>query len=147
VKAPRCATAKQRLPGGRFDTFDGLLRGMQKTYPGIPALTHLAHMFGMRLPQVLKGARVSELLPLGAGGDTLAQIRFAVREEMALTLEDVVMRRTTLGQFGRPSDAVLEQVAGAMAELLGWDADRKAHEMASLDPLFTLQDDTAKGAA
>jgi glycerol-3-phosphate dehydrogenase len=147
VKAPRCATARRRLPGGRFDSFDGLLRGMQKTYPGIPALTHLAHMFGMRLPQVLKGARVSELLPLGAGGDTLAQIRFAVREEMALTLEDVVMRRTTLGQFGRPDDAVLEQVAGAMAELLGWDADRKAREMARLDPLFTLQDDTAKGAA
>ena len=49
-----------------------------------------------------KGAQVTDLAPLGESGDTLAQVAFAVREEMALTLEDVVMRRTWLGQFGPP---------------------------------------------
>ena len=36
-----------------------------------------------------------------------AQIGFALREEMALTLEDMVMRRTGIGQFGPPSKAVM----------------------------------------
>jgi glycerol-3-phosphate dehydrogenase len=55
---------------------------------------------------------------------------------MALTLEDMVMRRTGIGQFGPPGAAVLQQVADQMAAHLGWDADKKAREIASLDPLY-----------
>ena len=75
---------------------------MRKPGPALSSIRHLAHMFGARLPQLLKDAKVADLAPLGESGDTLAQIGFAVREEMALTLEDVVMRRTCLGQFGPP---------------------------------------------
>jgi glycerol-3-phosphate dehydrogenase len=57
-------------------------------------------------------------------------------EEMALTLEDVVMRRTGLGQFGRPGREVLEKVAGQMAAHLGWDHGKKASEIASLDRIY-----------
>ena len=45
---------------------------------------------------------------------------------MALTLEDVVMRRTGLGQFGKPAPEVLEKVASQMAAHLGWDEDKKS---------------------
>ena len=53
---------------------------------------------------------------------------------MALTLEDMVMRRTGIGQFGRPAASLLENVADQMAAQLGWSEDRKAREIASLDP-------------
>jgi glycerol-3-phosphate dehydrogenase len=55
---------------------------------------------------------------------------------MALTLEDMVMRRTALGQFGKPAPEILKRVAEQMAAQLGWDEARKAREIASLDPLY-----------
>ena len=127
-------TAATPLPGGRFDAFDALASGAEAICPGVASIRHLAHMFGARLPLLLKGAKMTELAPLGPSGDTLAQIHFAVREEMALTLEDAVMRRTSLGQFGPPPD--LAKVAGAMAALLGWDRARTRAEIDSLAHLF-----------
>jgi glycerol-3-phosphate dehydrogenase len=131
--AQRCTTATTPLPGGRIDRFDGMVRGFQKTYPGIAALKHLAHLHGARLPLLLKGARLTDLMPLGPSQDVPAQIGFAIDEEMALTLEDVVMRRTSLGQFGRPSPAALEQVSSIMATRLGWNEETRREEIASLD--------------
>jgi len=61
-------------------------------------------------------------------------VTLAVREEMALTLEDVVMRRTCLGQFGPPRN--LAMVADTMGALLGWDEQRRWREMDSLAPLY-----------
>jgi glycerol-3-phosphate dehydrogenase len=135
-KAPACATAKTPLPGGRFDRFDDMVRGYQKTWPGLSVLRHLAHMLGARLPLALKGARLTDLVPLNQSGDTPAQIAFALNEEMALTLEDVLMRRTGIGQFGKPGLEVLEKVASQMAAHLGWDETKKAAEIASLDHLY-----------
>jgi glycerol-3-phosphate dehydrogenase len=135
-KARPCATTATPLPGGRFDRFEDMVKGYQKTWPGISALRNMAHMLGARLPQALQGARLADLAPLGTSGDTQAQIAFAMTHEMALTLEDVVMRRTAIGQFGRPASEVLEAVAEQMAARLGWTEERKAREIASLDPIY-----------
>lgn len=135
-KTSPCATATTPLPGGRFDRFDAMTRGYQKTWPGISSLHNMAHMLGARLPLALKGAKLTDLMALGESGDTLAQVRFALEEEMALSLEDVVMRRTALGQLGPPSPAALEKVASQMAAHLGWNEDKKEREIASLAPLY-----------
>jgi glycerol-3-phosphate dehydrogenase len=138
AKARACTTATTALPGGRFDRFEDLAKGFQKTYPGISSIRHLAHMFGARLPLLLKGAKVSDLAALGVSGDTAAQIAFAVREEMALTLEDVVMRRTSLGQFGPPAN--LDTIAIIMAGQLGWDDAKTRAQIESLAPLYQTRD-------
>jgi glycerol-3-phosphate dehydrogenase len=135
-KAPRCATATVPLPGGRFDRFEEMVRGYEKTWPGISTLRNMAHMLGARLPLALKGARLADLAALGPGGDTKAQIAFAMRDEMAITLEDMVMRRTAIGQFGRPQPQIVESVAEQMAAELGWSEEKKVREIASLDPIF-----------
>ncbi|HKX65057.1 MAG TPA: glycerol-3-phosphate dehydrogenase/oxidase [Rhizomicrobium sp.] len=135
-KARSCATAGTQLPGGRFDRFEEMVRGYEKTWPGISTLRNMAHMLGARLPLALKGARLAELAPLGPSGDTKAQIAFAMRHEMAITLEDMVMRRTAIGQFGRPAPDIVESVAEEMAAELGWSEDRKMREISSLDPIY-----------
>ncbi len=135
-KAVPCATATTPLPGGRFDRFEPMVAGFRKTWPGIAAIRHLSHMFGARLPLVLEGAKVADLMALGPSGDTAAQIAHAVRGEMALTLEDVVMRRTGLGQFGRPAASVLDTAASIMAAKLGWSEAARQRQIASLDPLY-----------
>jgi glycerol-3-phosphate dehydrogenase len=59
-----------------------------------------------------------------------------MRQEMALTLEDVVMRRTAIGQFGRPASDIVENIAENMAEELGWSEERKIREISSLDSIY-----------
>jgi glycerol-3-phosphate dehydrogenase len=60
----------------------------------------------------------------------------AVREEMARTLADAVLRRLDLGTAGRPDEASLEVVAATMAEELGWDAERQREERRSLEGVW-----------
>jgi len=48
----------------------------------------------------------------------------------------MVMRRTSIGQFGRPASEIVERVAEQMAARLGWDEDHKAREIASLDYIY-----------
>jgi glycerol-3-phosphate dehydrogenase len=133
-----CITATEPLPGGRIDRFEGMVAGMQKTYPGIAALRHMAHLHGARLPLLLRSIRLTDLMPLGPSQDVPAQVTFAVREEMALTLEDVVMRRTSLGQFGRPSPQALAQVVALMTRELGWSAEKQQSELAALNRQYEL---------
>ncbi|MBV9990453.1 MAG: glycerol-3-phosphate dehydrogenase/oxidase [Alphaproteobacteria bacterium] len=65
-----------------------------------------------------------------------ARVHTVIRDEMALTLEDVVMRRTELGQFGPPPQATLDTVSRAMAQDLGWSEERRQSEIAALAHLY-----------
>ena len=134
----RATTATAPLPGGRLDRFENLVQGFAKTYPGIAAMRHLAHMYGARLPLLLKGAKLTDLVPLNVSGDVPAQILFSVREEMALTLEDLVMRRTSIGQFGKPAPELLARLAAIMGEELGWNPARQQSEIDDLDPIWRI---------
>lgn len=62
--------------------------------------------------------------------------RVAVREELALTLADAVLRRLDLGTAGPPAAGDLAVVCGAMARELGWDAGRQHAEQAALRAFF-----------
>ncbi len=62
--------------------------------------------------------------------EVLAQVDWAVEEELAHRVSDVMIRRTQL--YYRDRDQGLggtERVASRMARLLGWDADRTAREV------------------
>lgn len=60
----------------------------------------------------------------------------AVREEMALTLGDAVLRRLELGTAGPPAAAALARVGRLMARELGWDAGRERAEQAAVAEFF-----------
>ncbi len=50
-----------------------------------------------------------------------AEVLYTIREEMALKLADVVLRRTDGGASGCPAEPELRQIAEIMAGELGWD--------------------------
>ncbi len=58
--------------------------------------------------------------------------RCAVRDEMALTLADAVLRRLDLGTAGPPPPDALLAVSSAMAAELGWDSGREQAERDAL---------------
>ncbi|HTK79083.1 MAG TPA: glycerol-3-phosphate dehydrogenase/oxidase [Rhizomicrobium sp.] len=69
------------------------------------------------------------------------EVLVAIHWEMAMTLEDVVMRRTGHGQLGDPGPAVLEQIASTMANELGWNETRKRMEIETVRKKFRTQTD------
>ncbi|HYC31719.1 MAG TPA: glycerol-3-phosphate dehydrogenase C-terminal domain-containing protein, partial [Gemmatimonadales bacterium] len=58
-----------------------------------------------------------------------ARLREAVREEMALTLADVVFRRTMLGEPPGPAREAVEAAAALVGAELGWDDTRRSAEV------------------
>jgi glycerol-3-phosphate dehydrogenase len=67
-----------------------------------------------------------------------AQVLEAVRHEMALTLEDVVLRRTSLGSTGYPGDEAVEAVATVIRKELGWSDARVADEIEAVRNYYAL---------
>jgi glycerol-3-phosphate dehydrogenase len=65
-------------------------------------------------------------------GPLAERVGEAVREEMAITLEDAVLRRLDLGTAGPSSAADLGTVVGSMAAALGWDGTRVGVERTAL---------------
>lgn len=133
-----CTTSHARFPGGNIARMDAFLAQARAANGTVTGIDHVARLYGTRLEQVLALTKSQpELLsPLGSTGDIGAQVTFAVREEMALTLEDVVMRRTGIGQLGDPGEKTLETVGLMMAAELGWSEARKRAEINNLYPIF-----------
>jgi glycerol-3-phosphate dehydrogenase len=65
-------------------------------------------------------------------GSLAERTRLAVRDEMARSLCDAVLRRLDLGTGGPPAGPEAEEVAGAMARELGWDEGRRQAERRAL---------------
>ena len=67
-----------------------------------------------------------------------SEIAFAVTHEMALHLDDVVLRRTGLGSLGHPGIACLYRCGEIMASLLGWSDSRLEEEVDRTGTLLTV---------
>jgi glycerol-3-phosphate dehydrogenase len=69
-------------------------------------------------------------------GSLADRARSAVRDEMALTLCDAVLRRLDLGTAGPPTPEERDVVAAVVARELGWDEERLASERRALDAAY-----------
>ena len=88
-------------------------------------------------PAVACRTAVTPLARAEAPSGTLEErARRAVRDEMAATLADAVLRRLDLGSAGPPAADDLARVARAMAQELGWDEARERSERAALAAFF-----------
>jgi glycerol-3-phosphate dehydrogenase len=88
--------------------------------------------YGTRLEQLLRVVGESPDLARRIDPDSpgcLGEALYAVRHEMALSLEDVVRRRTPLALVSRPSQVALFRVADLIGSQLGWSDERKHAEV------------------
>ncbi len=80
---------------------------------------------------------VTPLAQACALAGTLAErARAAVRDEMALSLADALLRRLDLGTAGPPGADEMSAVGAEMARELGWDAERARAERAAVLAFF-----------
>lgn len=98
----------------------------------LPVLTaqHLAHKYGTLAPEVLAlvNSDASLALPLVEGQAPIrAQVVYAARKEMALTIEDVLARRIGLQLYGwRLAIRATPVVAALLRRELGWSGAQEA---------------------
>jgi glycerol-3-phosphate dehydrogenase len=131
-----CTTAEVPLTGGEMSDFPSYFRaqflGLEGRW-GLSAsnVEHLLHSYGRNHMQVLAlGLHDPKLLkPLGPNCRVLrAQVIYGVEDEMALTLEDFMSRRTDLLHFNGEGK-VEKVVAKLMAKSLGWSRARRRNEI------------------
>ncbi len=134
----RAQTETTPLQGGDIADFDALVQQLhQQQTLGLPydCVEALAHNHGANATGILALAQQDAALAERLGGSRVlkAEVINAVQNEMALTLADVVFRRTDLATGGNPGKAALQQCIDLMTPLLGWDeAEQQAQMQAVL---------------
>jgi glycerol-3-phosphate dehydrogenase len=133
-----CRTYEAPIYGGNIEHFDDYLAGAQTELAPLfdgEVIEHLVTTYGGEYQRLLRyldvepplGERVLDASPV-----IKAEIIHAVREEMTLTLSDVVRRRTELGAAGLPDSAGLRSCAETMGKELGWRSDQIENEIAAV---------------
>jgi glycerol-3-phosphate dehydrogenase len=132
---PEGAAAPERIHGGEGGDLEQLLEESDpaRTAPlDGEVVRHLFSNYGTAAAEVLglldkdgsSAARLDPASPVIAG-----EIVHGIRKEMALRLDDLVLRRTVLGSAGHPGERVLERCADIAARELGWDPARRRAEL------------------
>lgn len=132
-RCPPSGSERRPLPGGDIPDLDAFLRDAARSIPAsVPdaARDHLLRNYGSDYRKVLALVAGDPTLaaPLGASSTLGAAIAYAVRKEMALTLSDILFRRTGLGTVGRPDQTAMNAAAALAARELGWSPDRTRRE-------------------
>ncbi|UCG25920.1 MAG: glycerol-3-phosphate dehydrogenase/oxidase [Chloroflexota bacterium] len=134
-KTRPCRTHLTPIIGGQVERFDEFLSDVIAQYSellGPEVSEHLAYTYGSNYHQVLNyldddpslGQTICEVFPV-----IKAEVIHAIRQEMALTLADVVLRRTELGAAGLPEEECIAVCADLMTAELGWNHDRRQKEI------------------
>lgn len=131
----RSTTQRIALPGGEFDSFDDLVATIARTTNDIELATYLAGSYGSRWEDVWREieahgtGRIADSLPY-----TLGELRYCVHREMALTLGDLLIRRTRLAYETRDHGVgAAALVADSVAPLLGWDFEAQRRALAEYE--------------
>jgi glycerol-3-phosphate dehydrogenase len=129
------ATAELRLVGAadRAD-LDRLAADLARAGFDADVAARLVDRHGTEADQVVAlGVSLGLGGRLGPGVDAVeAEVAWAVRRELALSVDDVLARRTRLAQeLPDRGAAIAPRVAAIMGVALGWDAARQASEVAA----------------
>jgi len=71
-------------------------------------------------------------------GEILAEVHYAIKYEMAKTLNDIFFRRTGLGTLGHPGEKIIDRVINLATSMLNWDKERENKEYDTLSKAFKL---------
>ncbi len=132
-------TAERRLAGAADLAALDRITAELATIPAVAAVgpdtaARLVARHGTEAPGVVSlGAELGLVKPLVAGRPFLeAEVTWAARRELAMTLDDVLARRTRLAQeLPDRGAAIAPRVAELLAAELGWGETRRAREVES----------------
>ena len=137
-------TATTILPGAGIADHEALAietaraLGLELT---IATIRHLIARYAERTAHVIRlmHERPDLRSPLAPSTPTLgAEVVYVIRQEMALRLTDILLRRTSVGALGHPGDEAVHECARIAAVELEWDAARTAEEVSAVNLFYAI---------
>jgi glycerol-3-phosphate dehydrogenase len=136
----KAGTDKEYLYGSEIEDIDAFVAFCKTKYSNLPSETvdYLSRIYGTEIDSLMSAAEKDKSLtaPLTSEGEIMAQVVYAIENEMAIKLTDILFRRTGLGTLGHPGKDALKKIADTAGLILGWDQDRKNSEIAEAEKLF-----------
>jgi len=134
---------KHRLVGGNIDDFSLYKESLINKWKKIQdkeTLFLLVENYGDEIEKVLTLGCLQNNIKSNQNDKCHSVLRgqtlFAVQEEMAMKLSDVILHRTDLGTIHRPKKEMLEEVSFCMADELGWSEHCRLNEINELNNLY-----------
>lgn len=138
MKTQKCQTHTTPVRSGKIEDFKAFLRTALLKVPRViheRTTEHLVYTYGLEYQKLVEcmlmqpdlARRIDPPLPV-----TVAEVEHAVHDEMALTLADVMGRRTELGSTGLPSMATLKKCASLMGREFQWSSEHQQQEINSV---------------
>jgi glycerol-3-phosphate dehydrogenase len=141
-KSPACETHTTRVYGGEIEQLENYLNGSiqaNKSRLTSETIEHLVRSYGTKYSKLidLPGDHAQGSPHTLFSEPVLkAQVLYAIREEMAISMSDVIFRRTGIGTVGKPGDSVLEIIAATMASNLDWSIEKVNREKDKVNSYF-----------
>jgi glycerol-3-phosphate dehydrogenase len=133
----RSPTASTPLAGGEIQNFAALGAAAQRAVGGTVAAPTLAawlRNYGTDYKALADlAAQTGQAAIIGRSDTIAAEITYAVQNEMALHLSDVILRRTNLGSGAHPGAEALADAAAVMQPLLAWTDQQRCDEVAAAE--------------
>ena len=131
--SPRCVTGETPLPGATGVDWSGFAEAFHAT-SALPPETadRLLHIYGIAAWEILELAKQSPdlLQPFDPfSGAIGAEVIYALEQESARTLTDVLLRRTMVGLGPDAGLWAAEQAVRIAIRYTGWSPDRAAREL------------------
>ncbi|MGH8210536.1 MAG: glycerol-3-phosphate dehydrogenase C-terminal domain-containing protein, partial [Steroidobacteraceae bacterium] len=131
-------SSERPLPGGEIENFSSFLTQLRARWPPwlpVSACDGLAQNYGTAVRAILGLAEREPALRRCLPDSLIshAEIVYALREEMAVRMTDIIFRRTDLGTAGHPGRAALEELAKLLQRELGWSKVRTMQECAAVE--------------
>ena len=132
-RAKRAPTDREPLPGGETADLSVLEEGARARGASDATAKHLVAYYGSEAAAVLNLVDRDRTLgaPISAGRPEIwAEVTYAIEREMAMRVQDVLIRRLHLFYESRDQARdLVPAVASRMKKLLGWDDSREAEEL------------------
>ncbi len=142
TRVARSRTATTMLPGAGIADHEALAiehaRRLNIEVP-LAVIRHLITRYAETTPLVIDimAAQPDSTAPLSPGTSAIgAEVIHAIRDEAALRLSDIVLRRTTVGAAGHPGAATLQACAAIAARELDWTPERVREEIADVERVY-----------
>lgn len=134
-------THRTPIYGGNFERIDDMMRTAERHAAdacGCRISPSLVRNYGSEYSKVLAYCRDDPRLgqTIDGSGVMRAEVVHAVREEMAVRLEDVVFRRTELGTGANPGLPAVEECGLLMARECGWNQQQTRSEIDAVLDIF-----------
>jgi glycerol-3-phosphate dehydrogenase len=138
-------TAERVLPGAGIADHEALaIETAREVHLEVPLATvrHLVARYAEAAAAIVRlmKERADWMQPLAEGCPTTgAEVVHAIRNEMAMRLSDIVIRRTGLGAAGHPGREAVAACASLAASQLGWNEQRVTAEISAVDAFYAIE--------